>query len=280
MSEKKNNSRKGAIIFISIIAALAIILPLLNLIDFDAILKKRSDDAESSKSADVTYRQEMFSEPDYDRDFKTMTDYLDRDRYLHYKQGNEAFIIDKVNVKSQSDVCVMWYNYFEALKAGDAKALNALYTEDCIRKNGRQGKFSPQPVYDISVEMISENYLENGDSNGDYAGYTVYYFDVNYCIWDNDGTFRRDIIIEDSSRTLRFEVLEKDRTVKINNYYAPNVVSSVRSNTGISKGVIIAVIAVAAVLIIAAVLLIVFIRPKKKKTMPDVETGDEIKQEE
>ena len=59
--------------------------------------------------------------------------------------------------------------------------------------------------------------MTNGDANGRYKGYTVYYCDVSYNIKDNNGTLRNDFYGDDSTLPLIFEVIEKDDDAKINN---------------------------------------------------------------
>ncbi len=263
--ENKKKSKKGAIIFLVILAVLLVTFLVLNSIDFEALKKKADEKNDQNKKPEQTYAEEMFYPVDYDRDITGIRAYMDKDRYLNYKEGNESFIIDKSNVNGFPDVCKLWYKYFEALKSGDRNALNSLYTEDFKDKFGAQKKFSPQAVYDISVSMVDKAFLENGDSTGKYAGYTVYYYDVSYCIWDNDGTFRRDFIIEDSSRALRFEVLEKDSEVRINNYFAPSVKNIGKTPNKTGPWIWIAAGAVFAVLVVLTVLFLVFIKPKKKK---------------
>ena len=218
--EKKKRSKKGALIFFGVLLALMIVLVLLNSIDFDAIAGKISgkDESKDDINADVpevTVDPWFLAEPDYDEDITLDEEYMKENRCLHYTYANETFeIIDRSN--AVDDLCRLFYDYFEAAKAGDSDAYYALFTEDYVKSAGKKN-FAPQKLYNINVKCFRSEFLKNGDSKGQLAGYTVYYCDVSYNIKDNNGTLRNDFYGDDATLPLIFEVIEKGNNIKISN---------------------------------------------------------------
>ena len=217
--------KKAVLTAFAVIGALAVLLALLNMIDFDAILEKAKQkdgdkDKEQKQEEVVTIDPAFFVEPDYDEDIMLDREYLKENLYLHYTEGNETFeVIDRGH--AVNDVCRLFYDYFEALKKGDSGALYSFFTEDCLKENGKKN-FTAQKVYNINVRCIGSSYLENGDSKGEYQGYTVHYCDVQYNIKDNNGTFRNDYFGDDATLPMVFEILEKNGYVRISDvsYYS------------------------------------------------------------
>ena len=222
--EQKNTkmpkNKKNAIIFLCATLALLIILPILTFVDWNAIFPKKEDNSDRDSWIKF-YGDQYFGAPNYDTNIKDDTKYMQLDRLIYYTlDGHETFSIDDDPSKYGS-TCKLFYDYFELVKAGEYESYYSLFTESYAKKHGntnfftkKELVFSPQKIYNIKVSLIRSAYLENGDKDGKYVGSTVYYFDVSYCIKDNDGTFRRDIL-SDESRPLVFELLETNGEIKI-----------------------------------------------------------------
>ncbi|MBE6606954.1 MAG: hypothetical protein E7633_00155 [Ruminococcaceae bacterium] len=215
-----NRSKKNAIIFASVILSLLVVLPILTFVDWNALFNIGSQD-EDKDSWIHFYGDQYFRTPDYDEDIEKDKDYMDLDRLMYYTNGNETFqVID--NPEDFGKCCVLFYNYFENLKRGDYKRYYALFTDEYEEEYGntnpftkRELKYTPQKIYNIRVTLIQSTFLENGDADGNYVGSTVHYFNVEYAIKDNNGTYRRDIL-SDQSRSIVFEILETNGKVLIN----------------------------------------------------------------
>ena len=212
--------KKKAVIFISVVLSLLVILPILTFVDWNSLfgLGNKPEDKDSWIHF---YGDQYFGTPDYTENLEEDPDYMDLDRMLYYSVGNETFqIIDKP--EELGSCCVLFYNYFENLKDGDYESYYFLFTDEYEAEYGNTNPFTkkeliytPQKVYNIRVTLLQSTFLENGNENGEHVGSTIYYFDVEYCIKDNNGTYRRDIL-SDESRSLVFEVIETNGEPLIN----------------------------------------------------------------
>ena len=221
-NEKKpiNSQKKKAIIFVSIVLSLLVILPILTFVDWNSLfgLGNKPEDKDSWIHF---YGDQYFGTPDYSENIEEDLKYMDLDRMLYYSVGNETFqIID--DPEAIGNCCVLFYNYFENLKDGDYQRYYFLFTDKYKEEYGntnpftkKELKYTPQKVYNIKVTLLQSTFLENGNANGEYVGSTIHYFDVEYCIKDNNGTYRRDIL-SNESRALVFEVIETNGKPLIN----------------------------------------------------------------
>ncbi len=226
----KNRQKKKAIIFVSIVLALLVILPVISFVDWDSIFKK---DGKIDEDSWITfYGDQHFVAPNYDENIEDDKAYMQKDRLLHYSANNETFSVDE-DPGQYGLPCKLFYEYFELVKAGDHANYYSLFTKEYAEKHGdinffTKNKliFTKQKIYDIKASLIRSTYLKNGDENGEHVGSTVYYFDVSYRIKDNNGTFRRDMR-SDEAVPLVFELLETDGEIKISNisFYKPHELS-------------------------------------------------------
>lgn len=226
IADFKKKTRKKAIIFLSIVAVLVIVLPILTFIDFGT--KNKSPEETDKDSWIRYYGDQFFPEPKFDEVIEEDAQYMQLDRVMYYSTGTERFSVDK-KTNDFGACCALFYDYFEKVKAGDFKDYYSLFTERYAEEHGNinfftKNKliFTKQKIYSIEVTLLREVYLEKGDANENYVGSTVYYFDVSYKIKDNDGTFRRDIL-SDEAVPLVFEIIETNGKVKINDisFYKP-----------------------------------------------------------
>lgn len=215
-ADPSRKKKKRAVIFLAVLGVLAVALALLNTVDFDALAEKINENKETTAEAAPvkTYPPTYFEIPDYQEDVTADGEYLALDRNIHYTYGSETFVVER-DVPDKDDLRRFWQEYFDAVTAGDAEAVDALCTDEYLKKNGNTADFAPQKVYNIKVELNRMQDLVNGDANGNYKGYIVYYFEVSYYIKDNNGTFRNDFFEDFYTVPLMFEVLEGN-TVKIN----------------------------------------------------------------
>ncbi len=221
-NDKKPISRqkKKAIIFACVVISLLVILPILTFVDWNSLFGL-ADKPEDKDSWIHFYGDQYFKEPDYSENIEEDLKYMDLDRMLYYSVGNETFqIIDRP--EDIGNCCVLFYNYFENLKKGDYTRYYSFFTDRYEQEYGstnpftkKELKYTPQKVYNIKVTLIQSTFLENGDANGEHIGSTMHFFNVEYCIKDNNGTYRRDIL-SNESRSLVFEVLETNGKPLIN----------------------------------------------------------------
>lgn len=148
-----------------------------------------------------------FYPTDYDLDVTADEVYMGLDRYVHYTTGSETFTITDGNYTAYNNAVVFFGKYFETVIAGDTDTYNTFFSDLYYETNEPHNEFAPQMLYDIQIEMLSQDPQNDGT--------TLYAFDVSYKIHRNDGTFRNDIG-SDGSKTLYFELFEdKDGNVRI-----------------------------------------------------------------
>ena len=253
LQDKRSRDKKKALTIFLILGIAVIVLPLLNMIDFNALLPDESEQQSGQTVTTVTLGDHHFTEPDYDEDIMADKDYLEKNRYLHYSYENETFEVVSDPARYGS-LCQFFYNYFESAKAGDHKTYNSLFTEEYLEKNGEK-QFAPQKIYNIQVTCFRSVYLENGDVNGKYKGYTVYYFDVSYNILDNNGTLRNDFLGDEGTRPLVFEVIEGDGQIKISSVSVYSSVEPVLEEKGFENGILLISLLIVAVMLAVAELI-------------------------
>lgn len=127
--------------------------------------------------------------PTYQGNIMENEDYLELNRELHYcadANGYGMTELVKEGTLEDFDPAVRFlYGYVQAILSGDAVSYNSFFSDDYLERNGEQPSFSPQMVYDAYLRF----YKRETDSKGNV---TVIYT-LEYCIYQNDGTFRRDI---------------------------------------------------------------------------------------
>lgn len=164
-------SREKKIAIFAVVAAVVLLLAVIL-----AIALKQNDKA--------PVRAEHFRTPDYTLDITTVSEYMDKDRFITYAYGAEAIGLDESNQNSFGKGVSFFVGYFKTLTDGDTDGYNALFSEEYFKRADPAPTFTKQMIYDQRVEKISEN------SSG---GVTEYVFAVTYKIYKNDGTFRREI---------------------------------------------------------------------------------------
>lgn len=141
----------------------------------------------------------------------SVEEYTQLDRSVHYVRNGETVALTDENIDDYGDDVKFFVMYFYYVITGDYETYNSLFTDDYYKTAEPYYSFTPQMVYDIETEYLGES---------DESGGTVYKYDVSYKIFRNNGTFRNDIG-SDASKTLYFELIEKDGKILIDkiDYY-------------------------------------------------------------
>lgn len=195
--------KKTAATIILVIVVLAIILAVLNSIDYDEMIKSIFGD-KYDENLQFNYD---FYDPDYETDILKDESYLVLDRSVSYTKG--AMTLGNVNIADYPGGRVI-AEYLDSMIAGDAERYNSLFTDEYYQnqKNNPIERFPQQRVYNIKVTLLQEPYVYKEDEyDGKYTGITRYLFSVEYYIQNNTGTVRNDIP-SDASRPIYIEVFE------------------------------------------------------------------------
>ena len=218
----KKRSKKRAVIFALVVLSLLVVLSIAAVIDWDALLLKKDSDRDSWVHY---YDDRYFAIPDFTADITKDQEYMTQyDSVPRFTIGNERTQLEDV-LPVYKLPCSLLSDYFALVKRGDYEKYYTLFTESYEKTHGDMNFFTKKPLvftmqklYNIEVTFMKSELPKEGE----LSGYAVYYFNVSYCIKDNDGTFRRDIR-SDESNTLLFEIVEKDGKAKINDifFYKP-----------------------------------------------------------
>ena len=151
-----------------------------------------------------------FFEPDYSENILEDEVYLALNRRVMFSDGSLEIALDPESAKSTGPAAVMFYDYFQCIINGDYGLYPSFFTSDYLNDKNADvpAKFTMQKVYDIGIALYSAT------SRG-VSGERTEIYEVRYSIFENNGTFRRDIKSMET-RTLVFEVYIAEGEAKIN----------------------------------------------------------------
>lgn len=161
---------------------------------------------------DVSYEDFRFFEADYSKNILEDEVYLSHNRSIYFDLYGSETVITEDNAESISTAAEFFYDYINCIINGHYSNYSNFFTSECIASEGFElpEKFTMQGLYDIHITLHSK--IDASDD--DDAICEVY--EVSYRIFENNGTFRNDIL-PDETRTLVFELyITADGTAKIN----------------------------------------------------------------
>lgn len=201
-SSDKKKIKKALLIILCAFAALGILLGALSLIT--ELLKPDYEE--------VSYADFRFYEADYDKNILEDELYLRRNRNIYYDRYGSETVITESGTSEDTAAARFFYDYFNCIINGDYQTYPQFFTQDCLESDGftLPERFTMQGLYDIHVKLHS---VEAKEIDGVEAALEIY--EVSYRIFENNGTFRSDIL-PDETRTLVFELYISGDTVKIN----------------------------------------------------------------
>ena len=135
--------------------------------------------------------------PTYQGNIMEYEKYLGKDRSIKYCSDPSGYgltlaVTDENREEFDAGVLFLC-DYIQTIIDGDADAYNACFAERYFEENDRQKAFAPQMVYGTVITYQKEQ--TDGDSK-------LITYKLEYMIFENDGSFRRDIL-SDASRPQR-----------------------------------------------------------------------------
>ncbi len=182
MARTQRMKKRMIVISLSALALVAVLFGVLIVAEY----------AKMKKAAEPPVYEYIFS-PTYDRPFTENASYMALDRkiyYCHDVGGNG--LTEELTEGASDRAQAFLYLYMQVLQGGNAEVYNTLFNANYFSKNEPQEAFSPQMIYDTQIRYHSKTTAENGDQIQAYL--------LDYKIYENDGTLRRDIG-SDMSRT-------------------------------------------------------------------------------
>lgn len=169
-----------------------------------------SDDVETA-----SYDDYRFYEPDYSNNILEDELYLSCNRGIHYNRYGNDTVLTAENIADLPESAAFFYNYFNNLIQGDYTNHSSFYTQAYLDIADDEKifpipeKFTMQGIYDIQVK------LHKGVTNAEDSSQYSEIFEVSYRIFENNGTFRRDIL-PGETQTLVYELYISNGVVQIN----------------------------------------------------------------
>ena len=98
----------------------------------------------------------IFYPIDEEPDASAVREYMELDRQLYYTYGAETIAVDESNISDRGADVKFFSEYFDAVISGDYTKYNTMFTEKYFEKNEKTCDFTPQMLYDINIEKLSE----------------------------------------------------------------------------------------------------------------------------
>ena len=179
-AQSQKMKKKILLVMLCIVGAIVILLAAIKLIEF-FLLSSNSEPTvpETDEPFYATYEGDIMENPDY----------LGLDRFVYYCDNLLGLgltqAIGEENRDEFDSTVLFLYDYVQTVIAGDNETYNRYFNENYFEKRDPQGGFSPQMLYNIKI-LFDETEI---DSNGD----KLMTYRLDYMIYRNDGTFRRDV---------------------------------------------------------------------------------------
>lgn len=177
-SKKKCNAKKRMLIGIAvIIGVIVFLLVCAFVIDF---IQDKSNEVD-----DIDYN---FYPADFEENIYEDEEYLEliSEEFIKYcdSETNVTVGIDKETAQKQGKVVDFLVDMIYNIIEGDCESYNKKFSDEYYKENKPKERFTMQKLYDVTITYLSS------ENDGDY---TKYYYCVEYKIYHNNGTFRRDI---------------------------------------------------------------------------------------
>ncbi len=168
-----------------------------------------------------------FSEPDYDADIFSDPMYVSKERNIYWSEyGNTVLlgescpeslrwhgIADASYYLAAGAEQAFFREFFICLIKGDSQNYKSFFTDSFFSNYTVPDTFTPQKIYDISVEVVNRAPGEDGSS-------VTSSFILRYRIMNNNGTYRGDVE-SDAVRPVYITTVYRSGAVRIDSiaYY-------------------------------------------------------------
>lgn len=138
---------------------------------------------------------EAFFSADYSENILEDEAYLRLNRSVFYKQYDSGEQLTEDNYEDLGVASEFFYHYFNNVINGDYNAYHKMLTEDYQNSDDVPERFTMQMLYDIEVNQVQSV----GSATYKGEAVSVYFFEVRYKIYRNNGTFRNDVASNQST---------------------------------------------------------------------------------
>ncbi len=184
IKENKKGKRNLFIIIACIISSIILLAITVEIIE-NINAKKASEPFE------VDYD---FYPADYDENIFEDENYMEliSGEYIRFcdSSTNVTVGIDTEKTDNYSEELRFMLAYIDDIINGDHESYNARFSDSYYKTHKQLERFTMQKVYDV---LITQNQTETVTDKKAGGNYTKYSFVLEYKIYENNGTFRRDI---------------------------------------------------------------------------------------
>ncbi|MBO7310708.1 MAG: hypothetical protein J6U86_04875 [Clostridia bacterium] len=173
----KKRAKKNLLIAIAIICALIVLLLIASII-IDSIQEKNDITEIDYDFYPADYNEDIFNDQEYTQ--------LINGGFIEYTDSttNLTIGINRETAKEHGDTVEFIVEMIYDIIYGDHISYNKNFSDAYYKSNSPLNTFTMQKIYDVKITYISEE----SESN-----YTKYLYCLEYKIYENNGTFRRDI---------------------------------------------------------------------------------------
>lgn len=195
----KYTAKKKLLILIAVIAVIIALLIISSLVIDKIEEKKNSDNEEINYSFyPADYNENIFEDEEYLA--------LIEGEFMQYcdTRTNVTLGIDKSSAADHGEAVGFIVDMLYDAINGDADAYNTKFSDAYYENSSPKSDFTMQKIYDVTITYVSEEKSED---------YTKYFYYIEYKIYHNNGTFRRDI--GDGSKKQLVTITDKYGTLLI-----------------------------------------------------------------
>ena len=206
--EGMNKAKKRLLIVIAVVFSLLLLLILASVL---------IDIYEKSKEPENKEIDFDFYEADFDEDIFQNSEYTAKiaGGFISYKKDDVTVGINRENAIEFGDDVDFIVDMLYDIINGDNTAYNARFSTEYYKNNAPKDKFTMQMLYDAKITHETTEVVQAEQGN-----YTKYIYAVEYRIYKNNGTFRRDI--GNGARVQYIIVTDRDGKLLIDDIITPS----------------------------------------------------------
>ncbi len=183
-TDTKKMKKKLVISIIAIVLGIILVLYLINLIL--PMIYNSMQPEETELIADYS-----FYEPDYEENIFDDENYMSliNAGIIEYDDGSSMRTsITQEDAYSYGQGVGLISDMLHTVINGDNEKYNSYFSEKYFKNNEPKGAFTMQKIYDAQIKYFSSKTVEENGKT-----YNRYVYELTYLIYENDGTYRKDI---------------------------------------------------------------------------------------
>ena len=204
MKKYMSSKKKLIIAIVCIVAVIALLIVAIEIIEYIKAKK-------ALEPIEIDYD---FYPADYDENI------LENEKYLQLTKGEYIRVcnsatgvttgVDLNKIDKYSSEIIFMLDYVQDIINGDHESYNSRFSEEYYETHEPLERFTMQKVYDVLITQKETETVTDTKTGNDYTKYLIV---LEYKIYENNGSFRRDI--GNGSRKQYFTITDKTGTLLI-----------------------------------------------------------------